>query len=156
MPAHTDRQFSSFHTQQLFDLVADIERYPEFLPWCRAARITERGEGYVLAELIVAFNHLTERYTSKVTLNRPADSASSGSIDVVMVSGPFEHLTNQWRFSPKEGGGTVIDFALDFKFRSKILEKLIGSLFAKAALAMASAFSARAQALYGASSSASH
>jgi len=143
MPSHSEQQFSPYSPNQLFDMVADVEKYPEFLPWCRAARILERKDNEFLGELIISFAHITESYTSKVVLNPEA-----GIIDVVMVKGPFEHLTNHWKFIPKDGG-TNIDFALDFKFRSKILEKLIGGLFGKATAKMVDAFKARADALYG-------
>ena len=142
MPSHTEQQISPYTPQQLFDLVADIEKYPEFLPWCRAARILERGNNEFLGELVISFAHITESYTSRVTLSEPH------SIDVVMVKGPFEYLTNKWKFTPLENG-TRIDLALDFKFRSRLLEKLIGSLFSKATNKMAGAFKKRAQELYG-------
>ncbi len=143
MPSHSEQQFSPYSPKQLFYMVADVEKYPEFLPWCRAARILERKDNVFLGELIISFAHITESYTSKVTLNPEA-----GTIDVVMVKGPFEHLTNRWQFNEAKGG-TNIDFALDFKFRSKILEKLIGGLFSKASAKMVDAFKARATALYG-------
>lgn len=146
MPSHTEQQLSPYSPRQLFDLVADIEKYPDFLPWCRAARVLERKENEFLGELIISFAHITESYTSRVTLGEPTENG--GSIDVVMVKGPFEHLTNQWKFMPTENG-TIIDFTLDFKFRSRILEKMIGSLFTKAASKMAGAFKNRAQELYG-------
>ena len=141
MPSHTEQQLSPYSPQQLFDLVADIEKYPKFLPWCRAARIIERTENKFLGELVISFAHITESYTSRVTLSTPH------SIDVVMVKGPFEYLTNKWKFTPIENG-TRIDLALDFKFRSRILEKLIGSLFSKATNKMAGAFKKRADELY--------
>ena len=97
MPAYTERQEMPYECGQLFDLVLDIERYPEFLPWCRAARILERGEGEFLAELVIAFSHLSESYTSRVVYQRP------GFIDVTMVKGPFEYLVNRWRFTPTTG-----------------------------------------------------
>lgn len=147
MPSHTEQQVSPYTPKQLFDLVVDIEKYPEFLPWCRAARILERGENEFLGELVISFAHITENYTSRVTLTPPQEN-TAGSIDVVMVKGPFEHLTNNWKFTPTENG-TIIDFALDFKFRSRILEKLIGSLFSKATNKMVSAFKKRAEELYG-------
>lgn len=147
MPSHTERQFLPYPPQAMFDLVADIERYPDFLPWCRAARIIERKEGEFLGELVIAFHHLIESYTSRVLLH-PCENDGPGAIDVTMVKGPFEYLTNQWRFTP-ENGGTRIDFTLDFKFRSRILEKLIGGLFGKATSRMVSAFRQRADDLYG-------
>ncbi len=149
MPAHTEQQILPYDTQQLFDLVADIERYPEFLPWCRAARIIERGGNTLLGDLIISFAHLTERYTSRVALTPPAHPGEPGAIEVTMVEGPFEYLVNRWRFTP-EAAGTRIDFFIDFKFRSRLLETLIGSLLSKAAARMVGAFKSRADALYGA------
>lgn len=143
MPSHTEQQFSPYSPNQLFGMVADVEKYPQFLPWCRAARVIERKDNEFLGELIISFAHITESYTSKVTLNPEA-----GIIDVAMVKGPFEYLTNHWKFTASEGG-TIIDFALDFKFRSKILEKLIGGLFGKATAKMVDAFNKRAADLYG-------
>lgn len=142
MPRHTDTQYSPHSPEQLFALVADVEKYPQFLPWCRAARIMERGEREFLGELIISFAHMSESYVSRVTLT------PHSAIDVTMVSGPFEHLTNEWRFTP-EGAGTRIEFMLDFQFRSKILEKLVGGLFSKATAKMVDAFRARADTLYG-------
>jgi len=143
MPSHSEQQLSRYSPRQLFDMVADVEKYPEFLPWCRAARIIERKDNVFLGELIISFAHITESYTSKVILSQEA-----GTIDVAMVKGPFEYLTNHWKFTATEGG-TNIDFALDFKFRSRVLEKLIGGLFSKASAKMVDAFKARADALYG-------
>jgi len=148
MAAHTEQQILPYDTQQLFDLVADIERYPEFLPWCRAARVLERKDGELLGELVIRFAHLTESYTSRVTLARPAHPGEAGAIEVTMVKGPFQHLVNRWRFTPQDDA-TRIDFFLDFKFRSRLLEKLIGPLFGKATDKMVGAFRSRAEALYG-------
>lgn len=147
MPHHAEQQFSPYTPQQLFALVADVEKYPEFLPWCRAARITERRENEFLGELIISFAHITESYTSRVRLNPVSEEGGSCSIDVVMIKGPFEHLANHWKFIPVESG-TNIDFFLDFKFRSRLLEKLIGSSFTKATVKMVAAFKARADVLY--------
>lgn len=141
MPAHTETQILPYTPEQLFALVADVARYPEFLPWCKAARILEKGERDMLAELVISYHHLSESYTSRVTL------APYSAIDVVMVKGPFEYLTNSWRFTP-ENGGTRIDFDLDFQFRSKMLERLMGGFFTKATAKMMDAFKARAAALY--------
>ena len=148
MPAHNEQQFLPYPCQAMFDLVADVERYPEFLPWCRAARILEWKEGEFLGELVIAFHHISESYVSRVVLVPASSPETPANISVTMVKGPFEYLTNHWRFTPVEGG-TQIDFALDFKFRSRILEKLIGGLFGKATSRMVSAFKQRAEALYG-------
>lgn len=147
MPAHSEIRQSPYAPRQLFDLVVDIERYPEFLPWCRAARITSRAADHFIGELIISFSHLTERYASKVTPKAPEDG-HEGSIEVEMVHGPFHHLYNHWRFVPKDNGGTEIHFAVDFQFKSKLLDALIGGLFARACEKMGSAFMARADALY--------
>jgi coenzyme Q-binding protein COQ10 len=142
MPAHRESIHLPYTQAQLFDLVADVEKYPQFLPWCRAARIHERGEGYMLAELLIAFKGIRESYTSRVELRRP------DAIDVTMVKGPFHYLVNYWRFTP-EAGGTRIDFDLDFRFSSRLLETLIGALFARATEKMVGAFKSRAEQLYG-------
>ncbi|MDX1975714.1 MAG: type II toxin-antitoxin system RatA family toxin [Rickettsiales bacterium] len=148
MPSHTEQQLSPYSPEQIFDLVMDIERYPQFLPWCRAARITEQGEGYLLAELIISFKHFSESYVSRVSFTRPTAPAQTGHVLVEMVRGPFEHLTNRWEFTPTADGGTQIAFFIDFRFRSRLLEKLIGGLFSKATDKMALAFKERADALY--------
>ena len=142
MPSHSEQQILPYTPQQIFALVADVERYPEFLPWCRAARIIERSGNEFLGELVIAFSHLSERYTSRVTLSEP------NAIDVTMVHGPFDYLINRWRFTAREEGGTQVDFFLDFKFRSRLLEKLMGGLFSKAQAKMMAAFKERAAALY--------
>ena len=141
MPTHTDSQLLSYTPQQLFDLVADVARYPEFLPWCKAARVLERKEDGFLGELVIHYKGLGESYTSQVTLTPHT------AIDVVMVRGPFEYLTNYWRFTP-EGKGTRVDFDLDFKFRSKMLEMMMGGFFLKASEKMMEAFKSRAAVLY--------
>lgn len=142
MPAYHEKRFSPYSPAQLFTLVAEVDKYPEFLPWCRAARIHEREERRIVAELVVCFKHVCEQYTSEIEL-KPASE-----INVKMIKGPFDHLTNLWRFTPKDGG-TEIEFTLDFQFKSKILDKLIGSLFGKATQKMAAAFLERADKLYG-------
>lgn len=149
MPSHSERQFLPYPPQAMYDLVADIEHYPQFLPWCRAARILERKESEFLGELVISFHHFTESYTSRVILDPAPSPEATAAIDVTMVKGPFEYLTNNWRFIPTDDGGTQVDFTLDFKFRSRILEKLIGGLFGKATTRMVSAFKQRAEDLYG-------
>lgn len=145
MPAHSETRFSPYAPQQLYDLVIDVERYPEFLPWCRAARIVERKPEFFLGELVISFRHLTERYTSKV-YGHTKDATPE--IHVELVSGPFEYLTNHWRFEAAEGG-TNIHFHVDFRFKSRLLDTLIGSLFTRASEKMTQAFAERADALYG-------
>lgn len=146
MPAHSETRYSPYTPQQLHALVLDVVRYPEFLPWCRAARILSReSEDRFHAELVISFRHLTERYTSQVT---GSGDGREPRISVQLVSGPFEHLRNEWRFTPAPEGGTTIHFLLDFKFKSRLLEMLIGNLFSRASEKMTEAFMARADALY--------
>lgn len=149
MPTLHDIQQSPFSSDQLFDLVADIEKYPEFLPWCRAARIIKHEENSVLAELVISFKTFTESYISRVVMHPPANKGTECKIEVEMVQGPFDFLMNHWKFMPEPDGGTKIDFFIDFRFRSKILEKLVGGLFAKANSKMVEAFRQRADAIYG-------
>jgi coenzyme Q-binding protein COQ10 len=149
MHSHSDTQQSPYSPQQIFDLVIDIERYPEFLPWCRAARVLERREGSLTAELVVSFKHITESYVSEVTYTRPQAPDDEGRIDVRLLKGPFKRLENHWVFSARPGGGTEIGLHLAFQFRSKLLDSLIGLLFGKASARMALAFKQRADALYG-------
>lgn len=142
MPAHSESQILPYTPEQLFALVADVARYPEFLPWCRAARVMDPQENEFLGELMISYKGFSESYTSRVTLT------PHSAIDVVMVKGPFEYLTNNWRFMPVEGG-TKVDFKLDFKFRSRLLEGVLGAFFTKATDHMIEAFQERAEALYG-------
>ncbi|HXV24096.1 MAG TPA: type II toxin-antitoxin system RatA family toxin [Alphaproteobacteria bacterium] len=144
MPTHAEERHSPFTPDQLFDLVADIERYPEFLPWCTAARIRRREGNTVTADLVIGFKMFRERFTSRVTLDRPAHC-----IDVAYAEGPFRYLNNHWVFKPAPDGGTLIDFYVDFEFRSVMLQKIIGALFGEAVKRMVSAFEHRAERLYG-------
>ncbi len=156
MPSLTSTETSPYSPAQLFALVADVEAYPQFLPWCRAARVLARDAGGVEAELVISFSAFTESYVSRVNLFPPS-APHEGRIGVVMTKGPFDHLTNDWRFvalAPGEDaslpeGGTRIELALDFRFRSRLLDSLVGALFERATLKMTKAFKDRAEALYG-------
>lgn len=147
MRTYNEVKILPYTPEQLFALVVDVEKYPEFIPWCRAARIVSREKDSFLGELIVSFSHLTERYTSRVVPVAPNDT-NEGRIDVSLVSGPFHHLNNHWRFVPHPDG-CEIHLDLDFKFKSKLLDTLIGGLFGRACEKMVGAFTARAKALYG-------
>ena len=150
MPTHAEKRVLPYTQEQMFDLVAQVERYPEFLPWCIAARVRQRDEKLLVADLIIGFKMIRERFTSRVEFDRPR------RIDVTYAEGPFRYLNNHWVFEPmppsKElpGGGTLIDFYVDFEFHSKLLQSLISVLFNEAVKRMVSAFETRARALYGA------
>jgi len=143
MPTHAEQRVLPYTPEQLFDLVADVERYPEFLPWCVGARVRERRDNLIVADLLIGFRMFRERFTSKVTLARPR------RIDVAYSDGPFRYLNNHWIFEPADGG-CRIDFFVDFEFHSAILQKLIGVLFNEAVRRMVAAFETRARQLYGA------
>lgn len=142
MPRHSEKRVVPYTDEQMFALVADVERYPEFLPWCAAVRIRSREETTFTADLIAAFGALRERFTSRVQLDHAART-----ITIEYIEGPFEHLKNRWVFSSTESGCEVA-FDIDFRFRSRTLETLISGLFTRAIEKMTGAFIARADELY--------
>lgn len=146
MPRHAETRTLAFSPEQMFDLVADVGRYPEFLPWVIGARVAGRTPQGFDAEIIVGFKMFRERFSCKVKLDRPQ------AISVDYVAGPLKHLSNDWRFEPAGEGGARVSFAVDFSFRSRLFESLVGALFSEAVRRMAAAFEARAAAVYGASS----
>lgn len=145
MPTHSEQRVLPHTPEQLFDLVADVGRYPEFLPWCVAARVLSQSETQLRAELAIGFKGIRERFISRVALDRP-----NRKIDVEYEKGPFKYLVNNWRFEPHGDGECLLDFHVDFEFRSRLLEMLMGRLFDEAVRRMVRAFEQRADALYGA------
>jgi coenzyme Q-binding protein COQ10 len=143
MPTHAEVRVLHHPPEQLFDLVADVERYPEFLPWCVDARIRSRDENRIVADLVIGFRMFRERFTSTVTLDRP------GRIDVAYTDGPFRYLNNHWIFIPEGSDSCRIDFFVDFEFRSKLLQRMIDAVFGEAVRRMVHAFETRADQLYG-------
>ena len=142
MPTHAEKRAVPFSPQQLFDLVADVQRYPEFLPWCVGARIRKREGNLVIADLIIGYKMIRERFTSRVTL-----SPEKNRIDVEYADGPFKYLNNHWIFNDHPDG-CEIDFYVDFEFKSALLQKTIGLLFNEAVHRMIAAFEQRAEVLY--------
>jgi coenzyme Q-binding protein COQ10 len=145
LPRHSEKRVVPYTDEQMFALVADVERYPEFLPWCAGVRIRSREESTFTADLIAAFGALRERFTSRVMLDHPART-----ITIEYIEGPFEHLTNRWVFVTTENG-CEIAFDIDFRFRSRTLEALISGMFTRAIEKMTGAFVTRADKLYGGS-----
>lgn len=143
MPTHSEKRVLPYTPQQLFALVADVERYPEFLPWAVACRIRRREGKVIWADLVIGFKMVRERFTSKVTLDEAANR-----IDVEYADGPFHYLHNHWIFIPHPDG-CLIDFYVDFEFRNPLLQKIIGALFGEAVRRMVAAFESRARQLYG-------
>jgi coenzyme Q-binding protein COQ10 len=149
MPTHAEKRTLPYRPEQLFDIVADIERYPEFIPWCVACRVTKRQDDVIWGDLMVGFKVFREKFTSRVTLDRPR------RIDVEYINGPFRYLNNHWIFVPERGGeATTIDFYIDFEFHSRILRAAATPVFNEAVRRMVSAFESRAHVVYGAPSGA--
>lgn len=133
-----------YSAAEMFALVADVERYPEFIPWCVALRVVERGDKRLLADMVVAYRVFRERFRSRVTLDPEA-----GRITAEYVDGPFRTLKNEWTFRDRAEGGSSIDFLIDFEFRNFLLQATAQTVFDKAFARMADAFVARAKAVYG-------
>ena len=157
MPMHAEKRVLPYTPEQLFELVRDVEKYPEFLPWCQAIRLRRRepapdgiGE-LLLADMVIGFKVFRERFTSRV-VSTPASAGSGPRVDVTYTEGPFKFLDNHWVFNAVRGG-TEIDFFVDFEFNSRILEKAIGLVFNEAVQKMVSAFETRARHIYGATPS---
>jgi len=143
MPRHTETRHLPFTPEQLFDLVADVGRYQEFLPWVAAVRIRSDSEIETVADLVVGFRALKETFTSRVHKRRPHE------IEIDYVEGPLKYLHNTWKFRPDGQDGTLLDFCVDFAFRSRIFEAIAGQMFDRALRRMIGAFEDRAHALYG-------
>lgn len=144
---HTETKILPWTPVQMFDLVADIARYPEFLPWCSAARIRSRapveGGEMIEADLVISFKVFRERFGSRVTL-----WPGKGQIDTEYLDGPFKYMKSQWNFAP-HANGSEVRFFVDFEFRNAILQGLIGLMFNEAMHRVVRAFETRAQKIYG-------
>ncbi|TNE59102.1 MAG: type II toxin-antitoxin system RatA family toxin [Alphaproteobacteria bacterium] len=152
MPVHKETRHLPYTAQQMFDVVADVSAYQEFLPWCVGTRIRDREtriasdgqtQEIITADLAVRFKMFRETFTSRAVL-----VPEHKTIRVEYLDGPFEYLENDWLFRETETG-SEIDFYIEFRFRSLMLEKLISGMFEEAVARMVAAFEARAEALYG-------
>lgn len=143
MPTHAEVRVLHHPAEQLFDLVADVEKYPEFLPWCVDARIRRREDSLVVADLVIGYRVFRERFTSTVVLNRP------DRIDVTYAEGPFRYLNNHWIFVPEGSDSCIIDFFVDFEFHSRVLQVVAERVFGEAVKLMVHAFERRADELFG-------
>lgn len=150
MPTHAETRHLPYTAQQMYDLVADVERYPEFLPWTAAARIrSTREEGGIivmLADLVISFRVFRERFGSRVTLDPVRKK-----IDTEYLDGPFQKMVSTWGFEDDPGGGCRVSFFVDFSFRSKILQTTATIFFNDAMQRIVRAFERRAAELYGTS-----
>jgi coenzyme Q-binding protein COQ10 len=143
MPRHTEQRRLPYSPEQLFDVVADVRNYPAFLPWVAAVRVRSDGPTEMIADLVVGFRAIKETFSSKVVKRRPEE------IEIDYIEGPLKYLHNNWKFRPDGEGGTIVDFCVDFAFRSRLFETLAGQMFDRALRRMIGAFEDRAAALYG-------
>ena len=153
MPRHAETRRLPYTCEQMFDLVADVPRYAEFLPWVSQIRVRSNSDTEMVAEMIVGFKGLRETFTSKVEKARPEH------IHVDYLDGPLKYLRNDWTFRP-DGTGCMVDFSVDFAFKNRVFEMLAGQVFGAALRRMIGAFEERAAVLYaspgGNSSSSAH
>jgi coenzyme Q-binding protein COQ10 len=147
MPTHAEHKLVQYRPDQLFDLVADVDKYPQFLPWCVGARVRSSTETELVADLTIGFGPFRESFTSRVELDRPRQ------VRVRYENGPFRYLKNQWTFTP-DPKGCRVDFFVDFEFRSRLLQAAIGVVFNEAVRLMVNAFLKRAREVHGTPSAA--
>jgi coenzyme Q-binding protein COQ10 len=147
MPGIHEVRRLPYSATKMFDLVADVARYDEFLPWVMATRVRSNTETEMIADMLVGFNALREKFTSRVEKVRPE------RIKVHYVDGPLQDLDNVWHFRPIGPDACEIDFCVEFRFRNALFERLAGQYFDRAFRKMVTAFEERARALYGSSSS---
>ncbi|MEM6945731.1 MAG: type II toxin-antitoxin system RatA family toxin [Pseudomonadota bacterium] len=155
MPTHAEKRVLPYSADQLFDLVAGVEAYPKFLPWCSACRVRKRvtlddGREQVDADLVVSFKVFREKFGSRVTLDR-----ANRVIDVEYLDGPFRYLNNHWEFTDRNDERCDVDFYVDFEFKSRTLQAVIGVVFNEAMQRIVRAFETRAAEIYGAPEDAS-
>lgn len=149
MPQFTNRRRVRHSAEQMFDLVADVEKYPEFVPLCKALKVRQRstapdGREVIVADMTVSFKLVREAFTSRVTLDRAARV-----IDVEYLQGPFSKLENRWTFLPKGDEASEVRFFISYEFKSRMLAMLMGAMFDAAFQRFAAAFETRADRVYG-------
>lgn len=144
MPGIRETRRLPYSCEQMFDLVADVARYGEFLPWVVAVRVKSDSESEMIADLLVGFKVIREKFTSRVQKHRP------DHINVHYIDGPLRDLDNSWDFRALPDGGCEVDFCVDFTFRNPVFEALAGQYFDRAFRRMVEAFEQRAAQLYGA------
>lgn len=142
MPKFTEVRDFPYTKDQMYEMVADVEAYADFLPWCQGVRVYKRTDDSLYADLIIGFKMFRERFTSHVTF-------TDDRIEVEYIKGPLKYLHNHWQFTENDDGGCHVDFLVDFEFRNKIFEKMIGGFFTEAVSHMIGAFEKRADELYG-------
>lgn len=143
MLQHVEQKILPYSKEQMFDLVAAVDQYKEFAPWCVASRINRwEGNNVFYADLVVGYNMFRERFSSKVILE-PHDR-----LTIEYMSGPLKHLTNEWKFSANDDGSCTIDFSVTFEFKNMILQALAKKFFNEVVKRMVASFETRADMLY--------
>ncbi len=145
MLTHVEQKELPYSAEQMFELVASVDKYEEFLPWCIKSRINEReNDGAVFyADLIVGYKMFREKFSSCVLLDEPNE------IYIEYLKGPLKNLKNKWVFTDRIGGGCIIDFSVEFEFRNKALQSLATMFFNEVVKRMTDSFEARAKDIYG-------
>ena len=149
MPKFNSKRRVNHSAPQMFDLVADVERYPEFVPLCSALKVRQRTPGddgteIVICEMTVSFKLVRETFITRVTMDR-----ANMKILVEYLKGPFSNLENRWTFGPKSDNACDVGFYLTYEFKSRMLAMLMGTMFDTAFQRFAAAFEKRADAVYG-------
>lgn len=145
MTTHAEKRNLPYTPEQLFALVASVEKYPEFLPWCISSKITRQDAPNIFyADLVIGLKMIREKFGSKVTLYE-----DTNHIYVEYLSGPMKYLSNHWKFTREEDGSCTIDFFVDFEFKNKVLQGIMGVFFNETVQRMVQAFENRAKELYG-------
>jgi len=150
MPQFSTKRHVQHSASEMFDLVADVENYPEFVPLCRSLRVRKRstdseGRDVVIADMTIAYKLIHETFTSRVTLDRP-----SLEILVEYLEGPFRKMNNRWRFHLAGLDACDVEFFISYEFRSRTLGLLMGAMFDAAFRRFSAAFERRADQIYGA------
>ena len=150
MIKHKKTYYSIFSPKQLFNLVMDIEKYPEFIPWCNEAKILDHPQDNIKnAELNATFAGISEKYSSRVESTPPKSQNDNAEINTYIISGPFKHLHSKWNFQyEKEQHKTRVEFYIEFEFSSQMLQMMIGKIFENASMKMLAAFEERAKKIY--------
>jgi coenzyme Q-binding protein COQ10 len=158
MPSHSETRIVPYSSGQLFELVMDIERYPEFLPWCIGARINDFSANDLDADVVIGYKMFREKFSSRVHFTRPGAKApnensgrgASGEIEVEYLKGPMRHLHNKWVFTDLKQNQCQVEFYVDFSLKTKVFESIVDQFFHRALVKMIDAFELRAVELYSA------
>ena len=142
MKKHHEKRFVDHSPKQMFDLVSNVKKYPDFLPWCLGSRILNNDGNILIADLIIGFQIYREKFRSKVVLNK-----NKNIIEVFYEDGPFKHLSNKWEFK-KFNKGCEINFYLEFEFKNIFFQTIMEKLFSEAVKRMVEAFEKRAEDVY--------